>query len=152
MEFLSAKLEAMSKEAGETADSRRGSGETQSEGRYSVELDDNLRVYSMRFGVCALFCVATFANQIMWVTFVPISNLAADYLGASTLQVNWLSIIWLVLYLPGTYLQAMLLDRYNLRTAVCIGAGMTVVGSLLRVLGASLRFAGGKWAISEVFL
>lgn len=149
MEFLSAKLEAMSKEAGETADSRRGSGETQSEGRYSVELDDNLRVYSMRFVICALFCVATFANQIMWVTFVPISNLAADYLGASTLQVNWLSIIWLVLYLPGTYLQAMLLDRYNLRTAVCIGAGMTVVGSLLRVLGASLRFAGGKWAISE---
>lgn len=115
---------------------------------YSVDLEE-LTVYKSRIVVCALFCMACFANQVMWVTYVPISNLAEEYLDASTVMINWLSIVWLVTYLPGTLIQAMILDRYDLRTAVVFGATMTVLGALLRVLGASLRFVGGAWAIDQ---
>ena len=59
---------------------------------YSVELDE-LKVYTLRFGISALFCLACFSNQIMWVTFVPISNLAESYLDVSTIESSILSFL-----------------------------------------------------------
>ena len=62
-----------------------------------------LKLYRERFLMC-FFSISVFANQMLWVTFVPISDLSEEWLGVSTLEVNLLTIIWMILYLPGTIL------------------------------------------------
>lgn len=116
----------------------------------TVELSDGgeLKLYSERFLMCLLFSVSVMANQILWVTFVPISDLSEEWMGVSTLEVNLLSIVWMILYLPGTIIGIWVVDRYNLRTAVILGGGVTVVGAGMRVIGAYMR-AGGSGMISD---
>ena len=90
----------------------------------TVELFDGVKskLYRERFLMCFLFSISVMANQMLWVTFVPISDLSEEWLGVSTLEVNLLTIIWMILYLPGTILGVWVVDRYNLRTAVIFGA------------------------------
>ena len=62
--------------------------------------------------------------------------------GSLLLEVNLLTIIWMILYLPGTILGVWVVDRYNLRTAVILGGFVTICGSGLRVIGAYMRAKG----------
>lgn len=112
----------------------------------TVSLDSQagkLLVYKDRFLQCLLFCMLTMMNQMLWMTYVPISDLTEGWLKASTSQVNWLAIIWMVLYLPGTYLCILIIDRYDLRTAILVAGGATVGGAGLRVVGAYMRAGEG---------
>jgi FLVCR family feline leukemia virus subgroup C receptor-related protein len=109
---------------------------------------EELIVYPKRWVVLGIFSLMTFANQALWVTFVPISDVAAEYLSATTTQVNWLSIVWLVLYLPGTYIQALILEKYDLRTVVVFGGFLTLLGATLRVFASVLNLyvgIGDNW-------
>ena len=78
----------------------------------------------------------TALNQLLWITFAPITSSAAAYFGVSELSIGLLSLSFLIVYIIASIPASWMIDTYGLRVAVGIGATLTGVFGLLRGLAA----------------
>jgi sugar phosphate permease len=99
--------------------------------------DTGYRVYAYRWVVLLAFMCAIFANQILWITFAPITGAAASFYGVSDLAIGLLSMSFMLVYLVAWIPASWTIDTYGIRVAVGIGAVLTGVFGLLRGLFAS---------------
>jgi sugar phosphate permease len=90
------------------------------------------RVYRYRWAVLFAFLFITALNQLLWITFAPITDSAASYYGVSDLAIAALSMSFLIVYLFVSLPASWVIDRHGFRTAVGIGALLTGVFGLLR--------------------
>src|SRR5512135_1716609 len=95
------------------------------------------KVYGYRWVILLVFMLATAFNQLLWITFAPITGQAAAYYGVSDLSIGLLSLSFLVAYLVVSIPASWLIDTYGFRLAVAIGAGLTGVFGLVRGLAGS---------------
>jgi MFS family permease len=95
------------------------------------------RVYGYRWVILAVFMLAVAFNQLLWITFAPITGSAAAFYGVSDLSIGLLSMSFMIAYLIVSLPASWVIDTYGFRTAVGIGAGLTGVFGLLRGLGAA---------------
>ena len=95
------------------------------------------RVYGYRWVVLLAFMLAVVANQVLWITFAPITGTAAAYYGVSDLSIGLLSMIFMLVYLVVSIPASWVIDTYGFRVAVAIGAGLTGIFGLMRGLVAS---------------
>jgi hypothetical protein len=93
---------------------------------------DTYQVTRWRFLVLGSFCLVNASNAIQWISFAPISSLVGQYFQVNDTKVNALSICYLALYLPGTFLSMWTFNKYSLRAGLLVGAFMTVVGGWIR--------------------
>lgn len=111
-------------------------------------LDSGYYAYSYRWLILAIFCSLEMANNILWVTYAPISDIASNYFGGgyygSSTSVNMLANIFLILYLPGTGLSIFLMKYCKLKRSLEICAGLTMLGALIRYIGAYNRNEWGN--------
>ena len=54
----------------------------------------------------------------IWISFSPIADYTAVYFNISTMQVNWLAIIFMVINIPLGFVAMWLLDTLGLRAGV----------------------------------
>jgi len=105
--------------------------------------ENEFKVYRSRWVILSVFCALEMSNALLWVTFAPISDLAQIYFGGkssyygSTTSINMMANIFLILYGPGTLLAVGSMKYFKLRKTMLIGGVLTVLGSLLRVIGMS---------------
>ena len=92
------------------------------------------RVYGYRWAVLGAFMLAAAFNQLLWITFAPITGNAATYYGVSDLSIGLLSMSFLIAYLFVSIPASWAIDTYGFRTAVGIGAVLTGVFGLMRGL------------------
>ncbi len=78
--------------------------------------------------------MASFINAAIWIAFAPISSITAEYYGVSTTAVNMLSVVFMILYVPGTFLANWSFSRLGLR-------GTMVLSALINFIGSAMRFA-----------
>ncbi|KAJ3588470.1 hypothetical protein NHX12_012062 [Muraenolepis orangiensis] len=71
-------------------------------------------VYRRRWLVLLVLCLLNCSNSALWLTFAPVADQSARYLKATLDQVNWLSLVYMVLIL---------------------GSWLNMLGAVLRVLG-----------------
>ena len=90
------------------------------------------KVYRVRWHMLGIFCVLTFTNAFLWISFSPIVALTERYYGVSATYVNLLSALFMVLYLPGSYLAMYLITKYGLRTSITVGAVLMAIGGWIR--------------------
>jgi len=95
------------------------------------------KVYGYRWLVLLAFMIAVVFNQLLWITFAPITSSAAAYYGVSDLSIGLLSMSFMIVYLFVSIPASWVIDSFGFRTAVGIGAGLTGVFGLVRGLGAS---------------
>jgi len=79
------------------------------------------------------YALVAAANQLLWLTFTPITTPAAHHYGVSTSDIGWLSEIFPLLYVVLAVPAASLLDRW-FRPSLVAGALLTAVGGVLRVV------------------
>jgi len=95
------------------------------------------RAYGYRWIVLAAFAVIAVMNQVLWITFAPITSAAAAFYHTSDLMIALLSmvfmVVFIVIFLPSAYV----IDTRGFRTAVGTGAVLTAVFGLTRGLFAS---------------
>lgn len=95
------------------------------------------RAYGYRWIVLAAFAVIAVMNQLLWITFAPITSAAAAFYHTSDLMIGLLSmvfmVVFIVIFLPSAYV----IDTRGFRTAVGTGAVLTAVFGLTRGLFAS---------------
>ncbi len=95
------------------------------------------RAYGYRWIVLAAFAVIGVMNQVLWITFAPITSAAAAFYHTSDLMIGLLSmvfmVVFIVIFLPSAYV----IDTRGFRAAVGTGAVLTAVFGLTRGLFAS---------------
>ncbi len=95
----------------------------------------------------AAYALVSSANQMLWLTFAPITTVAARHYGVSVATVGWLAEIFPLLYVVISLPAGVLLDR-QFRGWLSAGAVLTAGGALLRIGGGFDRVLVGQLVIA----
>jgi len=90
------------------------------------------KVYGYRWIMLATFMIVVLTNQLMWITFAPITGDAAQFYGVSDFSIGLLSMSFMLVYVLISIPASWVIDKYGLRIAVGIGALFTGGFGLLR--------------------
>jgi len=96
----------------------------------------SFKVYGYRWVVLLAFMLVVVVNQLLWITFAPITSSAAKYYGVSDLSIGLLSMSFMIVYIVISIPASWAIDTYGIRVAVGIGAALTGIFGLLRGLWA----------------
>jgi len=94
-------------------------------------------VYPYRWVVLLAFMGIIVVNQLLWITFAPITSTAVKYYKVSELSIGLLSLIFMIVYILVSFPASWVLDTYGVRVGVGIGAALTGIFGLVRGLVAS---------------
>jgi len=92
------------------------------------------KVYGYRWIMLIIYMVVVAVNQLMWITFAPITNEAAAYYGVSDIKIGILSMSFMIVYIVVSVPASWIIDTYGIRIGVGIGVVLTGVFGLLRGL------------------
>jgi len=92
------------------------------------------RVYGYRWIMLSVFMLAIAVNQLMWITFAPITSDATVYYGVSDLKIGILSMCFMIVYLFVSIPASWIIDTYGIRVGVGIGVIFTALFGLMRGL------------------
>ena len=92
----------------------------------------SFRVYGYRWVMLVAFMTIVAVNQLLWITFAPITVNATSYYSVSDLSIGLLSMSFMIVYIVISIPASWAIDTYGVRVAVGIGAALTGVFGLLR--------------------
>eukprot|EP00771_Trimastix_marina_P000406 gnl/Trimastix_PCT/1423.p1 GENE.gnl/Trimastix_PCT/1423~~gnl/Trimastix_PCT/1423.p1 ORF type:complete len:584 (-),score=169.36 gnl/Trimastix_PCT/1423:99-1850(-) len=92
-------------------------------------------LYKRRWLILLCFSLNNICVMLVWISSAPISDLVMEYYEAPPTAVNFLSMIFLALYIPVNFISCWFLDRFGL------GIG-GIVPSLVNTLGTWIRYVG----------
>jgi len=98
---------------------------------------ESFRIYKYRWIILAVFMGVIAMNQLMWITFAPVTSNAAVFYHVSDLSIGLLSMIFMLVFIVVSIPASWVIDTLGFRTGVGIGAILTGVFGLLRGLCAS---------------
>lgn len=90
------------------------------------------KVYGIRWMMLAVYMVMVAVNQLLWITFAPITGEATRYYGVSDLRIGILSMCFMIVYIVVSIPASWIIDRFGIRIGVGIGAVFTGVFGLVR--------------------
>lgn len=94
----------------------------------------NFKVYGYRWIMLSVYMLVVAVNQLMWITFAPITGDATIYYGVSDLKIGILSMCFMIVYLVVSIPASWIIDTYGIRIGVGIGVALTGIFGLLRGL------------------
>ena len=97
----------------------------------------DFKVYGYRWVVLLAFMFVVAINQLLWITFAPITGSAATYYGVSDLGIGLLSMSFMIVYIVISIPASWAIDTFGIRIAVGVGAAITGIFGLLRGILAS---------------
>jgi len=108
--------------------------------------EKEIQVYGFRWIVLILFMFINITMQILWITYGSITVEAVTYYNVpDQLFILLFSLIFMIVYIPVSFLASWVIDKYNLR----IGAG---IGAILAAIFGFLRFvAGPNYELALIF-
>jgi MFS family permease len=92
------------------------------------------KIYGYRWIMLLAFMLIVAVNQFLWISFAPITSLAADYYQVSELSIGLLSMCFMIVYIIISIPASWVIDTYGIRVAVGLGALLTGIFGLLRGL------------------
>ncbi|XP_054453469.1 solute carrier family 49 member A3 [Anoplopoma fimbria] len=96
------------------------------------------KVYRRRWLALLILCLLNCSNATLWLTFAPVADQSAKFLEVSLDKINWLSLVYMVVAIPLSFVTTWMLDTLGLRTTLILGAWLNMFGALLRFFGAAL--------------
>jgi sugar phosphate permease len=87
-----------------------------------------------RWVMLVIFMLAIAVNQLLWISFAPITGDAAAFYGVSDLAIGLLSLVFMVVFIIVSIPASWVIDTCGIRVGVGIGAVLTGVFGLLRGL------------------
>lgn len=82
----------------------------------------------------SVYMLVVAVNQLMWITFAPITSDATIYYDVSDLKIGLLSMCFMIVYLVVSIPASWIIDTYGIRIGVGIGVALTGIFGLLRGL------------------
>lgn len=95
---------------------------------------NEFKVYGYRWIMLSVYMLMVAVNQMLWITFAPITIDAVKFYGVSDIQIGILSMSFMIVYLIVSIPASWIIDTYGIRIGVGIGAALTGIFGLLRGL------------------
>ena len=102
-------------------------------------MSEEYRLYGYRWVVLSVFMFTNLTIQMLWITYAPITGLAAEFYNVTDLQIGLLSMVFMIAFIPFSIPASWVIDTYGFRLAVGIGVVLMGVFGLLR------GFAGANY-------
>ncbi|XP_068505248.1 heme transporter FLVCR1 isoform X1 [Syngnathus scovelli] len=90
------------------------------------------KLYWQRFAVLAVFSLYSLINAFQWIQYGIIANVFTHFYRVGNDKVDWLSIVYMLVYVPLIFPATWLLDRRGLRLTALLGAGLNCAGAWLK--------------------
>ncbi|MEI6574678.1 MAG: MFS transporter [Bacteroidota bacterium] len=90
------------------------------------------KVYKYRWVVLIAYMLIVAMNQLLWITFAPITSDAVKFYQVTDLQIGLLSMCFMIVFILLSIPASWIIDTYGIRIGVGIGAVLTGVFGLLR--------------------
>ena len=118
------------------------------------------RVFKRRWFMLSVFCLVSMTNAAQWIQYSIIGNVVRDFYSVGYLAVDWLSMIYMLAYIPLIWPVTWLLERFEggLKVVGVLGASLNCAGAWLRYAGATpdtffLAFLGqAVCSVAQVFI
>jgi len=94
--------------------------------------DTDYKVYGYRWIMLAVYMLVIAVNQMLWITFAPITSEAASFYGVDDIMIGILSMCFMIVYLVVSIPASWIIDTYGIRTGVGTGVLFTGIFGLLR--------------------
>jgi MFS family permease len=94
----------------------------------------SFKVYGYRWVVLLAFMAIVAVNQLLWITFAPITAEAGAYYGVSDLSIGLLSLSFMLVYIIVSIPASWAIDTWGIRVGVGIGAAFTGIFGMMRGL------------------
>ncbi len=108
--------------------------------------EEKIQVYGYRLVVLLLFMLVNITVQILWISFAAVTIPAQTYFGGvDELYIFLLSAIFMIIYIPDTFIASWLIDKYDFKIGCGIGAVLTAIFGFLRF------FAGPDYFLMLIF-
>ena len=87
-----------------------------------------------RWAVLLAFSLSNALNAFVWIQFAPIANLTSARFGVSLASVDWLSLSFMLLYVPGAAVSIFVTERFGMRALLLGAASANALAALVRYL------------------
>lgn len=91
-------------------------------------------LYKKRWVIVFLFLTFSLSNAFQWNQFAIISNILIKYYGVGAVAVDWLSMIYMLTYIPFIFPATWLLDNKGLRVTALLANAFNCAGAWIKVL------------------
>lgn len=92
------------------------------------------RLYTYRWVVLGVFMFINLTIQILWITYAPITGLAAEFYGVTDFKIGLLAMTFMIVFIPLSIPVSWAIDTIGFRRAVSLGAVLMGVFGVLRGL------------------
>ena len=96
------------------------------------ETTSQVKVYGYRWVVLLAYMFINLTMQIFWICYAPVTGLAAKHYGASDLQIGFLAMSFMYIFVPLAIPASWAIDTWGFKKAVGLGAILMAAGGLLR--------------------
>jgi len=94
--------------------------------------EDKLQVYGYRWILLFIFMLGNVSLQIMWISYATVTLEAASYYGVHEFDILFLSTIFMITYVPVSFVATWFINRFGFRIGVGLGAMINGVFGFLR--------------------
>lgn len=107
-----------------------------------IRLNDNessqpTRLYKRRWFIVCLFSSYSLCNSFQWIQYGIINNIFMRFYNVNTFTIDWMSMIYMLTYIPFIFPVTWLLDKKGLRVIALVATALNCAGTWVKV--ASVR-------------
>jgi len=84
--------------------------------------EKTFRLYPYRWVVLAVFMFINLTIQVLWISYAPITGVAAAFYNVSDLQIGLLAMVYMIAFIPLSIPVSWAIDTWGFRLTVSIGA------------------------------
>jgi MFS family permease len=95
------------------------------------------KVYGYRWVILTVFMLVVSINQLLWISFAPITSIAADYFNVSDIQIGLLSMSFMIVFIFTSIPASWVIDTYGIRIGIGVGTVLTGIFGMMRGLASS---------------
>jgi MFS family permease len=97
-----------------------------------MDSKEEIKVYGYRWVVLLAYMFISLTMQIFWICYAPVTGLAAEHYGASDLQIGFLAMSFMYIFIPLSIPASWAIDTWGFKKAVGLGAILMGICGLLR--------------------
>ncbi|NXE33197.1 FLVC2 protein, partial [Ptilorrhoa leucosticta] len=92
-----------------------------------------VRLSRLRWAVLLLFSSYSLCNAFQWIQYGSINNVFVRFYDVSAFAIDWLSMSYMLIYIPLLFPVAWLLDKRGLRLIALAGSALNAVGAWVKL-------------------
>ncbi len=94
-----------------------------------------IKIYPYRWVILVVYFIIAAVIQIQWLTFASVSSAAQEFYQTSALRIDFLSIIYMIVFIVMSIPASYIIDTWGLRKGLVIGALLTGIFGALKAWG-----------------